>query len=142
MNMPEFGWMCLCKYDSEYTSGLKYAKLLNVAKFWIWKGSQYASVTQRAGECFDKVLKISWVAWILNVPLLWICRSCAGFWALNMPQYDWTCLNRTWTCLNMFEFTIIDRILNIYYAVHGMRSLYKLMSTYWEISGFRTWSKM
>ena len=35
--MPEFAWMCLYKYDSEYTSGLKYAKLLNMAKFWIWK---------------------------------------------------------------------------------------------------------
>ena len=69
--MPEFGWMCLCKYDSEYTSGLKYAKLLNVAKFWIWKGSQYASVTQRAGECFDKVLKISWV---INMPGFSMCH--------------------------------------------------------------------
>ena len=70
--MPEFAWMCLYKYDSEYTSGLKYAKLLNMAKFWIWKGSQYASVTQRAGKCFDKVLKISW---IVNMPGFWMCHG-------------------------------------------------------------------
>ena len=143
--MPEIAWMCLYKYDSEYTSGLKYAKLLNMAKFWIWKGSQYASVTQRAGKCFDKVL-LNFLgckyAWILNVSRLWICKSCTGFWALNMPQSDWTCLHRRWTCQNMSEFTIIDRILNIYCTVHGVRSLCKLMSTYWEINVFRTWSKM
>ena len=31
--------MCRYKQDSEYA--------LNMAKFWIWQGSQYASVTQR-----------------------------------------------------------------------------------------------
>ena len=43
--MPEYTWMCLNEQDSECDWGLKYAKLLNMAKFWIWQGSQYDSVT-------------------------------------------------------------------------------------------------
>ena len=42
----------------------------------------------------------------------------------------------------MSEFTIIDRILNMHHTVHIARSLYKLVSTYWEIVVFRTRSKM
>ena len=44
--MPEYAWTCLNKQDSEYTYGSKYSKILNMAKFWIWQGSQYASVTK------------------------------------------------------------------------------------------------
>ena len=33
----------------------------------------------------------------------------------------------------MSEFTIIDRVLNIYHTIYSARSLYKLMSTYSEI---------
>ena len=42
--MSEYTWMCLYKQVSEYTSGSTYAKILNLAKFWIWKCSKYASV--------------------------------------------------------------------------------------------------
>ena len=45
--------MCRYKQDSEYA--------LNMAKFWIWQGSQYASVTQRyeyVRICLDRVLNI------------------------------------------------------------------------------------
>ena len=48
--------MCLNKQDSEYVSGPKYAEILNMAKFRIWQGSRYATVTQRseyAGICLD-----------------------------------------------------------------------------------------
>ena len=31
--MFEYPWICLNKQDSEYVSGPKYAKLLNMAKF-------------------------------------------------------------------------------------------------------------
>ena len=34
----------------------------------------------------------------------------------------------------MSEFTIIERVLNMYHTIHSVRSLYKLMSTYCEIS--------
>ena len=73
--MPEYAWMCLNKQDSEYSSGPKYAKLLNMTKFWIWKGSQYASVTQCSeyvGVYLDRVLNISWIP---NTPGFWIWQS-------------------------------------------------------------------
>ena len=55
--------------------------------------------------------------------------------ALNMPQFNWKCLNRTWICLNMSEFTITDKVLNMSHTMYiVVRSLYKLKSTYWEIS--------
>ena len=43
-------------------------KFLNMAKFTIWKSSQYANVTQRseyAGICLDRVMNTSWA---LNIP--------------------------------------------------------------------------
>ena len=43
--MPEYAWMCLYKQDSEYAWARKYVKILNMAKFCIWQGFQYASVT-------------------------------------------------------------------------------------------------
>ena len=43
--MPDYSWMCQNKQDSEYATGPKYDKILNMVKFWIWQGSQYASVT-------------------------------------------------------------------------------------------------
>ena len=57
---------------------------------------------------------------------------------LNKSQYGLICLNRTWICLNMSEFIIINWVLNMSHTIHGMRLLYKLMSPYWEISIFRT----
>ena len=32
--------------------------------------------------------------------------------------------------VNISEFTIIDRVLNMYHTVHNAMSFYKLMSTY------------
>ena len=42
--MLVYAWMCLYKQDSEYASGPRCAKILNMARF-----SQYASVTHRSG---------------------------------------------------------------------------------------------
>ena len=67
-------------------------------KFWVWQGSQYASVTQRseyARVCLDRVLNISWV---LNIPRFWIWQGSeyarvtqgskyATIW-LNIPEQD------------------------------------------------------
>ena len=33
--MPKYAWTCLYEQDSEYASGPKYAKVLNMAKFWM-----------------------------------------------------------------------------------------------------------
>ena len=70
--MPEY------KEDSEYASVPKCAKILNVAKFWMWEGSCYASITQRSEYvriCLDRVLNIFRV---LNIP---------GFWKLWSSWY-------------------------------------------------------
>ena len=136
---------CLNKQDSEYASGAKYAKVLNMAKFWIWQDSQYVSITQcsdYARKCLDRVLNISWV---LNMPgfQIWQGSEHAKLHrVLNMPPYGWICQNRTLICLNMSAFTIIDIVLNMYNIIHSMRLLCKLLSTYWEIGIFRTWSKI
>ena len=42
----KYAWVCLNKQDSEFASGPKYVKILNMAKFWIWQRSQFSSVTQ------------------------------------------------------------------------------------------------
>ena len=72
--MPE---RCLYKQDSKYVLGAKYAKILNMAKFWIWQDSQYASVTQRS-ECARICLDIPNISWVLNTP---------GFWILQGSEY-------------------------------------------------------
>ena len=33
--MPKYAWVILNKQDSEYAYGTKYAKILNLTKFWI-----------------------------------------------------------------------------------------------------------
>ena len=112
-NIPECAWMWLYKQDSEYASGPKYAKILNMAKFWIWQGCQYANITQRseyARICLGKILNVSSV---LNMPGFWIWQGSEYATILNMPQCGWICLNRTWICMNMSEFTIIGSIIVI-----------------------------
>ena len=51
-----------------------------------------------------------------------------------MAEYVWIGREYVWICLNMSEFSIIDRVLNISLTIHSARSLYKLMSTYWEMA--------
>ena len=107
----EYVWMCLYKQDSEYALGPKYAKIQNMAKFWIWQGSPYASVTQHsecARICLDRVLSLSWV---LNMPGFWIWQGSeyarvtqgskyATIWLnmsaqdVNMPEHVWIYGNR------------------------------------------------
>ena len=58
---PECGYI---NSDSEYAAGPKYATVLNMKKFWMWQGSQYASLTQRSDYvriCLDRVLNIPWL---------------------------------------------------------------------------------
>ena len=101
--MPEYAWVLLNKQDCEYACGTKYAKILNLTKFWIWQGFQYASVPQRSeyariflawqsSECISG----SNYASILNMKQL--------HRVLNMPQYGWIVwIGReyAWRCLNV-----------------------------------------
>ena len=79
--MPEYDWNWLYKQDSEYASGPKYAKILVMAKFWIWQSSQYANVTQRFE--YTRICLEFWMygfkyARIVNMVGFWICNSNAG----------------------------------------------------------------
>ena len=97
--MPEYAWMCLNKQDSEYAWGPK-----NMPKFWIWQGSQYASITQRseyARICLERVLNISWV---LNIPGFWIGQGSEYVRITQGATYDTTWLNISeyaWIRLNL-----------------------------------------
>ena len=79
----KYVWICLLRQESEYASGNKYAKILNVTKFWRWQGSQYGNVTQRpqyariwldSSEC---ILRSKYTR-ILNMAEFWICKSYTG----------------------------------------------------------------
>ena len=135
--MSEYVWVCLYKLDSEYSSGRKYAKILNMLKygrdiqhseyarvhalteFWIYLGRYLGFYI-----CQD-----SKYARVVNMQEL--------HKVLNMPEYNWICLNWTWIGLNMSEFLIIDKFLKMYHTMYSARSLYKLISTYSEIGVFR-----
>ena len=99
--------MCLNKQYSEYASGPKYAKILNMAKFWTWQGVNMRalhSVLNMPEHDFTEL-------WIYLV--FWICQVSEYGRVLNMqelrkvlnmPQYGWICLSRreyAWTCLNL-----------------------------------------
>ena len=93
--MPE------CAYISRI---LNMPGLESMSKFWIWQSSAYGRVFNM--RALHSILDISEV---LNMPGFWIWLHKV----LNMPQYGWIYLNKTWICLNMSEFTIINRFLNM-----------------------------
>ena len=93
--MPE------CAYISRV---LNMPGLESMSKFWIWQRSAYGRVFNM--RALHSILDISDV---LNMPGFWIWLHKV----LNMPQYGWIYLNKTWICLNMSEFTIINRCLNM-----------------------------
>ena len=114
----------------------EYGKVLNMAgfsickhyaAFWIYQNMSWQSSEYILGSKYD-------FDRVLNMQEL--------YRVLNMSQYGWIYLNKKWICLNMSEFMIIERVLNIYYTIHSKRSLYKVMSIYWKIGLFRTWSKI
>ena len=128
--------------DSRYASGHKYAKILNMAKLWISQSSQYETAKQHSEYyriCLGRVLNISCVP---NVPRFWIWQASQYPRVAHGSKCTAIWLNRMWICLNMPEFMIIDRVLSIYHTAHSVRSLYKLMSTYWETGICRTPSKV
>ena len=95
LNMPE----CLYKQDPEYASGPKYANILNMAKFWIWQGSQYASIAQRPEYAkmrkYDKVLYMRRDAngRVLNIPGFRVCQVSAYANIVQGSEYAWVRLN-------------------------------------------------
>ena len=112
--------------------------MLNMPKFWIWQRSESGSVLNMQAfhsvpnmpeyPLLDRVLHISRV---LNIPVFRIGKLRR---VLNMPQYGWIHLNRTWICLKMSEFTIINRLLNMCHIIHShSTSSWVLIERYSEI---------
>ena len=77
--MPKYASMCQNKQDCEHTWSPKYAKILNMAKFWIWQGSQYVRIKLNIPEY---ALTEFWI-------YLWFCiYQDSGYGrVLNMQEY-------------------------------------------------------
>ena len=167
----EYAWTCLNKQDSKYGIVLNMAGFSMrqhytaswvcqnaLTGFWI-QGFLCASVTkcpEYARTCLD---------WVLNTGFsmrerytaFWICQNMPwqSFEFISGSKYART-MNMVWfwyasvtqgskyatIWLNMSEFTITDMILNISHIMHCARTLYKLISTYWEMGIFRALSKI
>ena len=91
---------------------LNIRRVLNMPKFWIWQGFQYVSITRHfeyARTYLDRVLNISRV---LNMP--------AGFRMWQVSEYATVTQGSKYATiwLNMSEFTIIGRVLNMSYIMY------------------------
>ena len=99
---------------------LNVPRVLNIPKFPIWEGFQYASVTQRskyARICLDRLN----IFWVLNIPELqrWQVSEYTSLTEVfKYATMSGIFKNRMWKCLNMSEFTITNRVLNMYYTIH------------------------
>ena len=70
LNMPEYAYINRILNMPPVLT--KYAKIWNMAKFWIWPGSQYTIVTQSSehGRIYlDRVTRV------LNIPGFWIWQG-------------------------------------------------------------------
>ena len=103
-NIPEYAWICPYNQDSEYTLGPNYAKILNMAKFWIWQSSEYGRVLyMRVLHSFlnmpEYALSFEYIldfkhARILNMAGFWIARvTQSSKYVLIRHEYAWLCLN-------------------------------------------------
>ena len=140
--MPDYVLVFLNKQGSRYAYVTKYAKTKILTKFWIWQGSQHASVSQRS-EC-------TWIflAWqnsecILGSKYAIILNMKQLHRVLSMPQYGLICLNWTWIYLKMSGFMIINRLRNMHHAIHSQStSWWVLIERYWEPVTDLRWSAL
>ena len=138
----KYAWICLNKQCSECALGSKHFKILNMAVFSTYK--RYTAFW----VCLDRVLNI---CWFLNISGFWIRKGYkyakvtqgsknAKIWlnmseeGINVPQYLWIYNDK-----QGFDYF---RALNIPHTMHSAMSLYKFMSTYWEIGVFIDLSKI
>ena len=92
----------------------------------IWQGCQYVKVAQ--GEDYTGC---------------WICLNKPEYLLIIMSQDVWICLYNAeydWKCQHIPE--KYARILNVSDVVHTIRSLYKLLGSYWDRDVFRTQSNI
>ena len=114
--------------------------ILNMPKFWIWPISGSGRVVNMPAFhsvpnmpeyfLYDRVLNISRA---LHMPVFWIQKLHR---VLNMPQCGWIYLNWTWICLKTSEFTIINRLLNMF-----IQYIVTLQLTEYLLRDIQNWSK-
>ena len=94
-------------------SVLNMPQVPNMLKFWIWQSSH----TQRSVYAKIYLARVLDISWVLNMPGFWIWQGVLKFQelhrVLNMSQYGWICLDRTWICLSVSEFIIKFRGLKM-----------------------------
>ena len=91
----------------------EYASVLNMPKFWIWQGFSICELY----TVFWIYQNMLWQSseYVLGFKYARIVNMQESRKVPNMPQYGWICPKRTWIGLNMSEFKITDRVLNIPY---------------------------
>ena len=107
--------------DSAYSSGLKYTKIVNMVKSWIWQGSRYASII------LSVRLQDSEYSTIANMPGSWTCIVTQVLPILvNMTAFWIRIRIQLWNDSELSRI-LNARILNVSEAVHSIRSMYKLL---------------
>ena len=85
--MPEYAWMCL--YEKDYKCvGPKYAKIVNMTKFWTWQGSQYANGSYSAFWIYQNMFWQS-SEYILSFKYARVLSMQESYICHNMAPYVW-----------------------------------------------------
>ena len=103
LNMPKWTKFWICR-KSEVCQNSEYGKVPKVAGF---------SICERFAAfwfCQNMPWRVLNISWILNMP---------GFWILQGSEYARITQDSEYTimCLNMSEFTITNRILNMSHTI-------------------------
>ena len=128
--------MCLHKQDPRYASGPKYAKILNMAKFWMSQVSQYACVEQRSEYSrifFDRVLN---TYWILNMSeFTTICKVLSMYHTIHSTRPLCKPISTYWeTYSEPDQRSKIERFGKIIIVFNWIAK--KLIMNLWEVSEF------
>ena len=125
-------------------TGFWMSRVLNMTKFRIRKVLSMTGVSiykryLASWICQNMPCRVLNISWVLNMPGFWIWQGSEYLKVAQGSKYtpSWIYLNRTWVCLNMSGFFIIDRILNMYHIINSARSFYKFVGSYWDIGVFR-----
>ena len=130
VNMPEYVWEM--RYDrvlyarSRYYKDLNKPPVLNMLGLRILQGCEYDAVTQGA--------EYAWTS--LNIPQK--CINTHEYVLITLNIIEYVGIYPIKRVLNIPEFWI----LNVSYAVHGIRSPYKSLCSYRDRDAFRTLSNI
>ena len=75
----KYAWISLNKTSSEYATGSKYAKILNMAGFSLCERYKALRICQNMPKQSSEYILGSKYARILNMAGSWICKKYAGF---------------------------------------------------------------